>query len=88
MVPHNPYPYELGLVQAHNPQTDDILFFLHLFFMVVVQDAEGRLTLADALVFADKEVGAESIIELSTFTGKFPWFRLELIISTLGVVLG
>ena len=32
-------------------------------------DAEGRLTLADALVFADKEVGAESIIELSTLTG-------------------
>lgn len=32
-------------------------------------DAEGRLTLADALVFVDKEVGAESIIELSTLTG-------------------
>ena len=32
-------------------------------------DAEGRLTLADALVFADKEVGCESIIELSTLTG-------------------
>lgn len=31
--------------------------------------AEGRLTLADALVYADKEVGAESIIELSTLTG-------------------
>jgi leucyl aminopeptidase len=32
-------------------------------------DAEGRLTLADALVFADKEVGCEKIIELSTLTG-------------------
>jgi leucyl aminopeptidase len=32
-------------------------------------DAEGRLTLADALVFADKEIGCESIIELSTLTG-------------------
>eukprot|EP00544_Gedaniella_sp_CCMP2646_P009662 CAMPEP_0202489846 /NCGR_PEP_ID=MMETSP1361-20130828/7438_1 /ASSEMBLY_ACC=CAM_ASM_000849 /TAXON_ID=210615 /ORGANISM="Staurosira complex sp., Strain CCMP2646" /LENGTH=590 /DNA_ID=CAMNT_0049119647 /DNA_START=31 /DNA_END=1803 /DNA_ORIENTATION=+ len=32
-------------------------------------DAEGRLTLADALVFADKELGCESIIELSTLTG-------------------
>lgn len=32
-------------------------------------DAEGRLTLADALVFADKECGCESIIELSTLTG-------------------
>jgi leucyl aminopeptidase len=36
---------------------------------VVNTDAEGRLTLADALVFADKEVGCESIIELSTLTG-------------------
>merc|ERR1711923_557730 len=32
-------------------------------------DAEGRPTLADALVFADKEIGCESIIELSTLTG-------------------
>jgi len=32
-------------------------------------DAEGRLTLADALVYADKEVGCESIIEMSTLTG-------------------
>lgn len=36
---------------------------------VLNTDAEGRLTLADALVFADKEVGCESIIELSTLTG-------------------
>jgi len=36
---------------------------------VMNTDAEGRLTLADALVFADKEVGCESIIELSTLTG-------------------
>ena len=36
---------------------------------VVNTDAEGRLTLADALVFADKELGCESIIELSTLTG-------------------
>lgn len=32
-------------------------------------DAEGRLTLADAIVYADKEIGCESIIELSTLTG-------------------
>eukprot|EP00542_Grammatophora_oceanica_P021136 CAMPEP_0194032002 /NCGR_PEP_ID=MMETSP0009_2-20130614/5047_1 /TAXON_ID=210454 /ORGANISM="Grammatophora oceanica, Strain CCMP 410" /LENGTH=620 /DNA_ID=CAMNT_0038672321 /DNA_START=63 /DNA_END=1925 /DNA_ORIENTATION=+ len=32
-------------------------------------DAEGRLTLADALVFADKELDCEKIIELSTLTG-------------------
>jgi leucyl aminopeptidase len=32
-------------------------------------DAEGRLTLADALVYADKEVGCEAIVELSTLTG-------------------
>jgi leucyl aminopeptidase len=36
---------------------------------VVNTDAEGRLTMADALVYADKEVGCESIIELSTLTG-------------------
>ena len=36
---------------------------------VLNTDAEGRLTLADALVFADEEVGCESIIELSTLTG-------------------
>jgi leucyl aminopeptidase len=36
---------------------------------VMNTDAEGRLTLADALVYADKEVGAESIVELSTLTG-------------------
>jgi leucyl aminopeptidase len=36
---------------------------------VINTDAEGRLTLADALVFADKEVGCEKIIELSTLTG-------------------
>jgi leucyl aminopeptidase len=36
---------------------------------VVNTDAEGRLTLADALVYADKEVGCQKIIELSTLTG-------------------
>jgi leucyl aminopeptidase len=36
---------------------------------VMNTDAEGRLTLADALVFCDKEIGCESIIELSTLTG-------------------
>jgi len=32
-------------------------------------DAEGRLTLADALVFADRHLECDSIIELSTLTG-------------------
>jgi leucyl aminopeptidase len=32
-------------------------------------DAEGRLTMADALIYVDKELGCESIIELSTLTG-------------------
>jgi leucyl aminopeptidase len=32
-------------------------------------DAEEQLTLVDAMVFADEEVGCESIIELSTLTG-------------------
>jgi len=36
---------------------------------VVNTDAEGRLTLSDALVYADKEVKCEYIIELSTLTG-------------------
>jgi len=36
---------------------------------VLNTDAEGRLTLADALVYADKEIGCEKIIELSTLTG-------------------
>ena len=36
---------------------------------VLNTDAEGRLTLADALVYADKEVGCEKIVELSTLTG-------------------
>ena len=36
---------------------------------VMNTDAEGRLTLADALVFADQECHCESIIELSTLTG-------------------
>ena len=36
---------------------------------VINTDAEGRLTLADALVYADEEVGCESIVELSTLTG-------------------
>jgi len=36
---------------------------------VLNTDAEGRLTLADALVYADQEVGCDKIIELSTLTG-------------------
>ena len=32
-------------------------------------DAEGRLTMADALVYLDKEIECERIIELSTLTG-------------------
>ena len=32
-------------------------------------DAEGRLTLADALVFAEAQVGAEVVIDLATLTG-------------------
>mmetsp|Transcript_14740 Transcript_14740/g.30319 ORF Transcript_14740/g.30319 Transcript_14740/m.30319 type:complete len:610 (-) Transcript_14740:37-1866(-) len=36
---------------------------------VLNTDAEGRLTLADALVFADKELEAEKIVDLATLTG-------------------
>jgi leucyl aminopeptidase len=36
---------------------------------VMNTDAEGRLTLADAICYADTVVGCEKIIELSTLTG-------------------
>lgn len=36
---------------------------------VLNTDAEGRLTLADALVYCDQELQCEKIIELSTLTG-------------------
>jgi leucyl aminopeptidase len=36
---------------------------------VMNTDAEGRLTLADALIYADKTAKCDSIIELSTLTG-------------------
>lgn len=36
---------------------------------VLNTDAEGRLTLADALVFAEKQCGAEAIIDVATLTG-------------------
>ena len=32
-------------------------------------DAEGRLTLADALVYADKRCGATAIVDCATLTG-------------------
>jgi leucyl aminopeptidase len=32
-------------------------------------DAEGRLTLADAICYADRRIGAEEIIDLATLTG-------------------
>ncbi|KAL0027354.1 hypothetical protein WJX79_003195 [Trebouxia sp. C0005] len=36
---------------------------------VLNTDAEGRLTLADALVYAEKKCGAEAIIDVATLTG-------------------
>ena len=32
-------------------------------------DAEGRLTLADAIVYAEKTAGAETIVDVATLTG-------------------
>ena len=32
-------------------------------------DAEGRLTLADALLFAQKQCGATAIVDIATLTG-------------------
>lgn len=37
--------------------------------MLFDADAEGRLTLADALVYADRTVGADVIVDLATLTG-------------------
>ena len=36
---------------------------------ITPSDAEGRLTLADALVYADRVVEADVIIDLATLTG-------------------
>jgi leucyl aminopeptidase len=36
---------------------------------VMNTDAEGRLTLADALCYADKVVGVDKLVEISTLTG-------------------
>ncbi len=41
-----------------------------LFPQVINTDAEGRLTLADALVFAEK-LNVDSIIDLATLTGDY-----------------
>jgi leucyl aminopeptidase len=32
-------------------------------------DAEGRLTLADALVYAEKQCGAHKAVDIATLTG-------------------
>jgi leucyl aminopeptidase len=37
---------------------------------VIDTDAEGRLTMADALVYADLTLQSDAILELSTLTGK------------------
>ncbi|GAB4822773.1 hypothetical protein N2152v2_009819 [Parachlorella kessleri] len=36
---------------------------------IINTDAEGRLTLADALLFAQKQCGAEAIVDIATLTG-------------------
>jgi len=36
---------------------------------VINTDAEGRLTLADALIYAEETVGAEEIVDIATLTG-------------------
>ena len=41
----------------------------HVILQVLNTDAEGRLTLADALVYAEKNCGAEAIIDVATLTG-------------------
>jgi leucyl aminopeptidase len=41
---------------------------LFLFLQVINTDAEGRLTLADALVYAEK-LQVDAIVDLATLTG-------------------
>jgi leucyl aminopeptidase len=41
----------------------------HVILQVLNTDAEGRLTLADALVYAEKNCQAEAIIDVATLTG-------------------
>jgi leucyl aminopeptidase len=47
------------ILQASNGKTIEVMN----------TDAEGRLTLADALIYADKTLGCDEIVELSTLTG-------------------
>ena len=44
-------------------------FRKHVNAQVLNTDAEGRLTLADALVYAEKNCKAEAIIDVATLTG-------------------
>lgn len=46
-----------------------LLLTAGLALQVLNTDAEGRLTLADALVYAETKCGAEAIIDVATLTG-------------------
>ncbi len=41
---------------------------------VLNTDAEGRLTLADALWYATKEIKADKIVDIATLTGGLVWW--------------
>lgn len=45
-----------------------------MFLQVINTDAEGRLTLADALVYAEK-LQVDAIIDLATLTGDWCFFE-------------
>ena len=46
-----------------------LLLTVRFAVQVLNTDAEGRLTLADALVYAETKCGAEAIIDVATLTG-------------------
>lgn len=51
---------------------------------VINTDAEGRLTLADALVYAEK-LQVDSIVDLATLTGEFSSIFVSLALVPVGV---
>ena len=70
MLPHISSNVAQNMINARALVPSDILTASNGKTIEVLNtDAEGRLTLADALVYTDKELGCESIIELSTLTG-------------------
>src|SRR4029453_13215311 len=63
-------PCAENMVSDDSYRPDDIITMYNGVTVEVTNtDAEGRLVLADALTYADKDVKATHIVELSTLTG-------------------